>query len=572
MNSVVEIPVTVKGMVASFERSYLSVLNNTFISKQTVSKRIYGGLRHGQFETVVVDKSILQNYGNLCMVGLGALKFLSVNNPFIKFKFLEVEPKRTKVLNEFEIPNKLREHPKFLLNGKPRDYFFEALEQCRTNPLGSIKLPTQSGKTSIFLTLAHNLRGQIGTGVIFVSSDNLRKQLIRRTEEYGIDNVITYEDYAKGSIKRTPIDKTLDWIIVLTPQLFNSRVKSGTFESDIFKWVIYDECHHVSSPTGQMIFYVMQNVVRAYGFSASPTKKEIPLGNLTFNKIDYEDALRISSFGIPLYERKTSDMISQGNTNKTILINYVYRWSPDELSMLEMQFNSLSNVKFNPCDYSHLLELLALNKERMNVISEIQSIINESGRNSMLNITRRKYGFSMLDGLNRSDTVLWYGSGKVYENTLLMTKLKDFNAKEFNPYKESSYEMYSKVYESSVLNTETLNQYYGTQIRNIIATSSVGSEGVSFDVPIDSAILSEGKGSNTILVIQRAGRTASANNDKVSIVINIIDKNAPGVLNKHSTMRMTSLKKEYGTKNVTFDNLVDLKDYIKKVDSGLIKV
>lgn len=574
MNTAVEIPVVVKGMVASFDRGYLPLVNNLFISKQVVSKRLYGGLRHNQFETTLVDKSIIQDYGKYCMVGLGALKFLAVNNPFVKFKFLEVEPKRTRVLDEFEIPKKLQEHPKFLLNGKPRDYFFDSLEQCRNNPLGTIKLPTQSGKTSILLTLAHNLKGQLGTGVIFVSSDALRKQLLRRADEYGIPNLITYEDYSKGSIKRNPVDKTLDWIIVLTPQLFNSRVKSGTFESEIFKWVVYDECHHVSSPTGQSIFYVMQNVTRAYGFSASPTKKDIPSGNLTFNKIEYEDALRISSFGIPLYERKTSDMITQGNTNKTVLINYIYRWSPDELSELELTFNATHKYPFNRVDYAHLLELLMLNKSRMNTISEIQSVLNDSGRNSMLNITRRKYGFSMLNGLSRSDTVLWYGMGKVYENTLLMTKLRDFSAKEYNPHSETSpsLEMFDKVYESSILNTETLNQYYGTQIRNIIATSSVGSEGVSFDIPIDSAILSEGKGSNTIMVIQRAGRTASANNDKVSIVINIIDKNAPSILYKHSTMRMTSLKKEYGLNNVQFDNLRDLKDYIDKIDSGLVKI
>lgn len=567
----IEIPLEVQGMMTSFDWSHLSKVGNIFVATEVVSQRQYGGNTNRQFITMPVDRSVLTVEGHRCYVGAGAIKFLACRNPFVQFKYDKVSPSnRVKVLPPIEVTQKLQSHPNFLLNGKPREYFYEALEACRQNTMGMIKLPPQSGKTSIMMTLAHNLMKHVGNGLLVVSNIAQRDQMARRAIEYGVENVIDYEDYEKGKVGRDKIDYSKNWTVILTPNMISSRIKSGTFLqfANNFQWVIIDECHHVKAVSEQKIFYVCPNLVRAYGFSATPTKKPIPNGIITFNKVDYEDALRLSYLGPIIYEKSTKDMIVQGSTNKTVLINYKYHWDPEDLSVLIMKFNTLGMGPCNMYDFSHLLKLLCLNQRRMDVISDIQSLLVKSGRNTMLNVSRREYGYVMLDKLNRSDTVCWYGLGKVYINSYVMTMLKDFNAKQL-PKKLVGDNNYKGIYESKILSGENLHNFYGDKLRSIISTSSVGSEGVSFDKPINSVILSEGKGSNTISTIQRAGRTSGTHTDKISIIVNIYDEGCSTILNKHSSTRSASIKKEYGiAKAYTVDNLVDLNNLIEKIDKG----
>lgn len=557
------VPISIQGMVASIRDDHYPLIHNLFLAQQKVSKRNYGGRHHKEFTTEILQKSIVQQMGKYHFVGCGAIKYLMQSNPWIKFKIEKVVPERTRELSEIVIPEKIKSHPNFLLNGKPRDTYYDSLEACRVNPNGVVKLPPQSGKTAILLTLGYNMRQQVGSGVIIVTTDNLRKQLIRRAKEYGTDEYfVTYEEYSKLYEKGT-LDESKSWVIVATPSLLSRRNSTNKlYNRDTFKWLIFDECHRVSSPTGQSLYYMFPNLVRSYGFSATYTKSAVPENLLTFNKVDYEDALRISSFGKIIYERKTSDMIKEGSTNKTVLINFVYRWNYEDLSAMVQQIGK----EYSASSYHSLLELLGLNKDRMRVLSDIQTMLNQTGRNTMMNVSRRSYGFSMLDTTKRKDTVAWYGSSKVYIPSLMIPSLKDFNAKAVTPSDSTSYELYKNVYESKVLSSSNLNQYYGNLIKNVISSASVGGEGVSFDIPVNACILAEGKGTNRITVIQRAGRTSSATSDKTSVIINIVDEDAPPVLRKHSVTRATSIKQEYGIKPIVVNSLDELQKVLTTLD------
>jgi hypothetical protein len=100
------------------------------------------------------DLKLYERNGDRIVVGLGAVLFLAKNNPFYRFKINQITPTR-KYLDHIDIPEKLKALPKWLVNGQERWYFHEALEVCRNQCIGYIKLPTGSGKSSIILTLAY---------------------------------------------------------------------------------------------------------------------------------------------------------------------------------------------------------------------------------------------------------------------------------------------------------------------------------------------------------------------------------------------------------------------------------
>lgn len=544
---------SIQGLVASINIDDYKDISAQLYAQQVLRKKVYGGQFNGRITCDYVASSIVKFVNHKCvLVGLGAIKYLMQNNPLYNFVLENSNPsmdeRPRRLPKEFIVPEKLLNHKNFLLNGKPRDYFYESLDAIKNNSIGMIKLPTQSGKTSIELTAAYNLSKQVGPGLVISYSSALKSQMLRRAEEYGLSD---YCEYDKGQAG----------IEFVTAQTLYRRIKSEV-DFSRYKWIIVDECHHIKSDTSQLFFYGMTNLIRAYGFSATPTIKIIKPGSINFTKFDYDDAIRISYLGPIIYEKDTKDMIDKGITNNTVLINYKYLWSFDSVSEAA---SHMPNYELT--NYDNNLELIYYNEERKDIINQIQNALINSGRLTICNVTRRKMGFDLCSRMDRDDTAIWYGGGKVYENAKLSIKLGDYKAK---PYKniecESNY-----MYVSDLLNNNTINQYYGKEIKALITTNTVGSEGISMDKPINANILSEGKGTNRIAVLQKAGRTSGANSDKISVIINIFDEgqNIPVLVN-HAKSRAKSIRDEYGIKKAyNVSSIKELTELLNKIDSKL---
>lgn len=149
------VSVRVQGLSCNFDSG---IINSDLIARTDVKTRIHGGKNHGRFKTSIsLDPVYSKNEkDNTITCGIGALLFLAKNNPFVSIDFASIDPERTS-FRKIDIPPKILESSKWLVNGKERFYLSQALEACRRTHCGTVKLPTGSGKTIIQLILAYSL-------------------------------------------------------------------------------------------------------------------------------------------------------------------------------------------------------------------------------------------------------------------------------------------------------------------------------------------------------------------------------------------------------------------------------
>lgn len=153
------VSVRVQGLSCTLDSG---IINSDLTARTEIKTRIYGGKNHGRFKTSIsLDPVYSKNEkNNTITCGIGALLFLTKNNPFISIDFSSITPERTS-FRKIDIPPKILESPKWLVGGRQRWYFYEALQACRKAHCGTIRLPTGSGKSFIELVLAYNLMRQI---------------------------------------------------------------------------------------------------------------------------------------------------------------------------------------------------------------------------------------------------------------------------------------------------------------------------------------------------------------------------------------------------------------------------
>src|SRR5205085_9701265 len=107
-------------------------------AKRTTKQKIYGGANNGQWKSQETDVPVYTKVRNGIQCGLGAVLFLAQQNPFIHINFESFEPER-KALDEFVIPKGITGSDKWLVKGKERWYFREALQACRQAFCGTCK-------------------------------------------------------------------------------------------------------------------------------------------------------------------------------------------------------------------------------------------------------------------------------------------------------------------------------------------------------------------------------------------------------------------------------------------------
>jgi len=294
------IPVSVTGVSAKIPRGFLEA---ELSAREVVKERVYGGRLNGRWIDAVKSVPIFIKNNTHIRVGLGAILFLAKNNPFIDLEFKKFEPDRSK-MDKIIVPEGVRNAPKFRVNGKDRWYFYEALEACRGNYCGTVKLPTGSGKTVIELTLAYNQARQIGTGIIIVPTHTIKEQFVKSASLFGLK----MRDYREW-LYDLEYTETNDILIATPGVVCNDLVDDDLHNAkhELIKWIIADECHHSGCETWYAIFDGLPNLTRSHGFSALPVEEKIEHA-ISFSQIPYDDALTISAVGPIIYEKSTKQL------------------------------------------------------------------------------------------------------------------------------------------------------------------------------------------------------------------------------------------------------------------------
>jgi superfamily II DNA or RNA helicase len=497
--------VSVRGLSCQIPKG---ILDSELTAFDESKEKVYGRKRKGGFQTVRTDEPVFSRNGNYIYCGIGAILFLSKNNPFVSIEFDSIVPERS-TLSRIEVPELLLESPKWKVNGKERFYFHESLEACRKNHCGTIKLPTGSGKTLIELTLGYNQVREIGTGIILVPTNTIKDQFIREANRYKID----LRDYRKWLYDLEYEESSM--IISLPGVLCNDILNLDKHDPQVksklknIKWIIGDEVHHAGCETWNGIFMGLPNLGRSHGFSALPVTKDSS-ASVSFSRVILEDALTIATAGPVIYAKSTKEL--KDFLNIPSLINFKYTWPKDKYT--------------STADWHKLRSFCKTNKERINLIGKILLELVNREYHTICHVDEKEYGELILEATERDPKIVcWYGSGKVIGS--------DINIKE-------------------------LRRQAGSRILGIICTQH-GIEGLDLDSPLNALLLVGGQKPRQIL--QKCGRIVRPD-EKPSVIVNLMDEGL-WILPRHSKIRKDWIQSEFDS---DVHNISSLEELQKSLD------
>jgi superfamily II DNA or RNA helicase len=482
-----EITAIIRGLSCTLPSN---VLESDLTARTEVKKRI-----DGKFKDVIsYDPLYINNRNGTITCGLGALLFLARNNPFISFSFSSIEPDR-RSLTEIRTPEGVTSSPKWKVNGRERFYFHEALEACRKNYSGTIKLPTGSGKTPIELTLAHNQVRDIGTGIMLVPTTTIRDQFERSAEQFGIE----LRDYREW-LYDLEYDKHS--IIISLPMVLYNDLTSQDLEDPLIKakldsinWIIADECHHSSCKTWNTIFLGLRNLTRSHGFSAQPIEFACQSA-INFAGMSIEDAMTISVAGPVIYQKTSKELKDFINIPR--LINFSYNWPK-------------GSMRKGIPDWRDIVDLVKGNEERLMLIANIiKSLINKD-YNTIVHVTEKALGLRLLQLVDSHRCACWFGGEETFTNSGLK------------------------------LSVDELRKEAGNSILGVICTSHA-LEGMDLDTPLNAIVLIDGKKPRQVL--QKCGRITRPDK-RQSVIVNLMDFGVQ-VLPRHSDTRRQVILQEFG--------------------------
>lgn len=497
------IPVDVRGLRCSLSREH----EQLFMSEYSTLEKVYGGYRNGQFEEVITEELVGYYDGDQIVVGLGGLMWLSKKS-VARFKFSSFSPARVALNCPPNIPTAIIESPKWRVRGKDRFYFHEALQACLQNIVGTVKLPTGSGKTEIELTLANTLDKKVGTGVILVPTHLIKSQFLKRARRYNLDNVVDYEDYRGQEI---PENVTL----VSTPTMLLNDIMSTPNES--IYWVIGDEIHHAGCETWTQILMNLPNATRSYGFSALPVDPAAYHAR-GFRQISYDDARTISAVGPIIYQKSAIEL--KDFLNIPDIINLYFKWDPDSLPNQESE-NS----------WARLQSWLTSNDKRNQLIADALEVLHEYNYSSILFVPVKAQGIDILGRCKGS--ACWYGGGEFHVSSDL-ADLED-------------------------IDPQVLESHFGDRIWNLTVTRHAY-EGLDFDEPLNASVMQSGK--SKLDTRQQTGRIVRPSSQP-SLVINIFD-NGVAAFPRQSRERADNIIQEYGS---TYHNVHSIEELRSKIQS-----
>ena len=314
---------------------------------------------------------------------------------------------------------------------------------------GILQLPTGSGKTMIALTIIEMLKVKT---LVVVPTTYLKNQWEGLIKPKWDVKVVTYQS-----------------------------IKSKSFLQQ-FKFVVFDECHHVAAKTLQLIGHNVHPETISLGLSATPTMR------------DGDNLKIISVIGEVCYKITTKDLIDDGYLSKAKILYYP--------SSVLRERNHVHVEK--EMSYPEIYDKWIVNNEKRNRKIVEQSIMH--AKPCLILVSHVKHGHVLNEMYNDiRDTYL---------------------AKQ--PNKISFTHSKNKI-------------SFGDS--TILIASPVLDEGV--DIPALRTLILAGGGKSQIKVIQRMGRVLRKDGNHGSVtIIDFIDKVKP--LYKHSLERKRIIRKELG--------------------------
>lgn len=484
----------VRGLMAEIENSpdidYIKFLMKTV--KVTTVVKTYGNKKYYKKLKTLVNLYKENEENGSVLTSLGVLKYLEkIACLKVECEFLDGVECYSWSTDDYEIPEGIKNSSKFEVDGKRRDYFYEAISACLGNVCGLVRLPTGSGKTEIELTLAYNLKKVFGRGIILVPTRLLVSQFLEKARSYGI-SASSYSDYRNllksDSAENLPEDSN---ILISTPMVIFNDICSNFCPRGI-KWVITDESHHMKADTWLGVLLNLPELRRVYGFSATPLRSIFK--NVNFLALGYENSLCVLASGPLIYSKDPKSL--EGFVSLPKLIEIEYRWKNKDIVNLLERDGTVTN------NYSRILEVCSFNEDRINFIKSILEVLCKFNRNSILFTDRKALGYNLLSKCLHIPVSVWYSDD-------------------------------IRTSENEVKDETWIRSNFGTDSCRAIIASSHATEGLDIKNQIDCVILIDGEGD--VKTIQRVGR-ATRLSSKDPVVINLVDIGV-GVLKKHSEKR-----------------------------------
>lgn len=488
------IPVTVNGLKAYIDdRQYCSLFETTTLKYEMC---FYGKYRGEMRWVKKVDKmyTLARNKG--FYVGLGSILWINLQNPNFRFEFTSFNLNRT-VLEELEIPQNILNNEKFRVNNEDRFYFYEALDACKINPYGLIKLPTGSGKSPIQLTLAHNQAKRLGSGIVVVPTLAIKTQFISSAKAFGIEikDAKQFSKEDSNFIYLSTNKYLTDGVTLSKPEVLDLLKNC--------KWYLGDEVHHCQSKSMYNVLFLLENCERIHGFSACPVVKNTE--KLTsFSQLSIEDARTIGIVGPVIYDKSAKEL--DGFLNIPDLLNIKYTWKEN----------------CHPLQYATtwhgINKAIMENLDRNKFIAEVIDLLSDLGYKFITFVNRKEQATLLLSLCKNEKTVAWFGGDKIIG--------KDFEKTDSNFIRDN----------------------FGKGILGLICTSHA-IEGLDMKDPINVLLIHEGKSARQN--IQKAGRIVRPDTKK-SLIININDKNC-NILPKHARIRSKDIIEEFNCKETSIE-------------------
>jgi superfamily II DNA or RNA helicase len=248
--------------------------------------------------------------------------------------------------------------------GELRDYQKDivniVLPKIKNEGGGLLSVPTGRGKTVLGLYLATQLKCRT---LIVVHKEFLMNQWIERIKQY--------TDCTIGKIQQNKVDIEKDFVVGMLQSISMKEYENDIFSK--FDFVIYDECHHLSSRVFSQALLKI-NTPYTLGLSATPNRADKTekvfhwfLGDMMYKEeatLKHKVKVEISNYS--LKDRKFRDVIGKnGKCIQPILVT--------NLSEIDKRNSYIYDLIYNlkEKDPSRKMLILSGRKDQLNKLNEM---------------------------------------------------------------------------------------------------------------------------------------------------------------------------------------------------------
>lgn len=436
-------------------------------------------------------------------VGFGAINYLKNINPIFAKK-LKIEAfnslKYWKPLDISLLQN---------LNLDLRDIQTETIQASLNKVVGNITANMGSGKTLSLLCIAY-LCSQQGeqNAVVLPPTDKVRQGILRSAKEYGIPNVIEYNQIRGNNFKDT------GYVIVASEGTLNNDFSENREPSlvDTVRTLITDEAHNWTRNSWQNLLVYFKNLNRIFGFSATSINAEDD--GKPFNHLYWKSVCAINGCG-PVIYRPTEDKANQ-YIDVPDFINLDYKWDLAKYKKLEKTKN-----------WRTLGAKMYDNDDRNQYIISIINALIDKNRITLVPISNKAQAYKLLKLLNYPKSIMWF-------NDIILDN------------------------EDNKLKQDKVIGWVNNGDINVIFTGEHIKEG--FDLPVlDAMVISEGK--EIVNTVQKSGRIIRKSGVN-PILINICDDFY--IYNIQANKRSKHITDYYNNSAIPMQSIEQLQNYLNK--------